>query len=144
MIDLRMRLEIQKKSLRLCLLVACVLWGTTSRAAPPPLPDQPIPQCFGVSVHFKDQGIEDNDAWLQKAGFGWVRRDLFWDNVETRKGVYDFTAYDKMLDVLAAHNMRVMFILDYANPLYDAGLSPHSTEGRAAFAEKRDPVFKGE
>ena len=129
-----MRLEIQKKSLRLCLLVACVLWGTTSRAAPPPLPDQPIPQCFGVSVHFKDQGIEDNDAWLQKAGFGWVRRDLFWDNVETRKGVYDFTAYDKMLDVLAAHNMRVMFILDYANPLYDAGLSPHSTEGRAAFA----------
>ncbi len=39
------------------------------------------------------------------------------------------------MDSLATKNIRALFILDYGNPLYDSGASPHTDEGRAAFAK---------
>jgi hypothetical protein len=110
------------------LLSACVAY------AAPSLPELPIPQCFGVNIHFVDKDLPDHIALLKKAGFGWVRRDLNWEFVERKKGVYDFSEFDKLIDATADANIRVVAILDYGNPLYDKGASPISPQARAAFA----------
>src|SRR5215212_662519 len=35
---------------------------------------------------------------------------------------------------MSARGIRILFILAYSNPLYDAGLAPYTDEGRTAFA----------
>eukprot|EP01105_Mastigella_eilhardi_P005399 TRINITY_DN17129_c0_g1_i1.p1 TRINITY_DN17129_c0_g1~~TRINITY_DN17129_c0_g1_i1.p1 ORF type:complete len:428 (-),score=106.22 TRINITY_DN17129_c0_g1_i1:59-1207(-) len=72
---------------------------------------------------------------LADSGVDLVRMDLVWSSTEQQQGVYDFSAWDVLMENLAAHNMRAVFILDYGNPLYDGGLSPYTDEGRQAFAK---------
>ena len=54
---------------------------------------------------------------LAKA-FKVARMDFHWDNIEKKRGVYDFTAWDGLLQIMEAHNVRPYWILDYGNPLY--------------------------
>jgi len=98
------------------------------------LADLPIPETFGVNVHFIDENLPQNMAYLKKSGIGWIRQDLFWDMVERRAGEYDFSAFDRLVDAAQEARIRIMFILDYSNSLYDQGTSPISPEARAAFA----------
>jgi hypothetical protein len=72
---------------------------------------------------------------LAAAGFKWVRMDFTWAGTEREKGVYDFSAYDRLDAHLDKHKLRALFILDYGNKLYEPdGSSPHTDESRAAFA----------
>jgi len=71
---------------------------------------------------------------LAAAGFRWVRMDLVWQRTEPEKGKYNFSAYDRLLQALDEYNIRALFILDYANSLYDDGHAPNSALGRRAFA----------
>ncbi|MDR3450391.1 MAG: cellulase family glycosylhydrolase [Alphaproteobacteria bacterium] len=121
------------KILVLCILL--LLSEASARAAQPALPVPPIPQSFGVNIHFLDKDLDANMAYLKKAGFGWVRQDMFWETVERIQGDYDFSAYDRLAAAAQAANIRVLFILDYSNPLYDHDQSPASPEARAAFAD---------
>jgi len=102
--------------------------------AAPPLPDLPIPQNFGVNTHFLDEDLPAHMRYLKESGFGWIRRDLYWHGVERKPGVYDFAAYDRLVDAARDNQLRILFILDYNNPLYDQGASPNSVQGREAFA----------
>ncbi len=72
---------------------------------------------------------------LAAAGFKWVRMDLLWEATERDKGVYDFSAYDRLAVALGKFHIRALFILDYGNRLYDEGLPPHTDAGRAAFSK---------
>jgi len=63
-----------------------------------------------------------------------VRKDLEWASTEPKPGVYDFSAYDKLLSDLNSAGLHTLFVLDYTNLLYDHGLSPATDEGRQAFA----------
>jgi len=63
-----------------------------------------------------------------------VRMDFSWSSIEKKSGVYDFSAYDRLLAGLDKFHLRAVLILDYGNVLYDHGLSPCTDEGRAAFA----------
>jgi hypothetical protein len=63
-----------------------------------------------------------------------VRMDFVWQDTEAEKGKYDFSNYDQLLKALDEHHLRPLFILDYANKLYDNGRAPSSIEGRRAFA----------
>ena len=65
---------------------------------PGSLTEDPIPQSFGVNIHFVDGDLPENMAYLQKAGFGWVRVDMSWESIERQRGVYDFSAYDRLID----------------------------------------------
>jgi polysaccharide biosynthesis protein PslG len=92
-----------------------------------------IPGGFGVNIHFTDAQPGELEM-LAAAGFKFIRMDFDWAVIEREPGVYDFTAYERLLDQLEAHGLRALLILDYANPLYDENQSPHTDPGRAAFA----------
>ena len=113
----------------LCLLsIATRAWAQLS-----PLPTNLLPDGLGVNIHFTDAKPGEMDM-LAAGGFKWIRMDFNWGGIEREKGQYDFSAYDHLMADLDRHHIRALFILDYSNRLYDEGLSPHTDEGRAAFA----------
>jgi hypothetical protein len=56
---------------------------------------------------------------IQAAGFKFIRMDFSWTEIETRKGHYDWAAYEELLDNLDRHGLRAILILDYSHPLYE-------------------------
>jgi hypothetical protein len=94
----------------------------------------PISGYFGVNIHFKDDNLGAEIPALKNAGIGWVRRDLFWSDVEGRPGTYNFAMYDRLIGALRGAGIHVVMTLDYNNRNYDNDLSPRSDQGRAAFA----------
>ncbi len=102
-------------------------------AAGAELPGPIVPDGLGVNIHFTTPRAGELEM-LAAAGFRVVRMDFTWAATEREQGKYDFRAYDRLLDALEPHRIRALWILDYTNRFYDAGLSPNSAEGRAAFA----------
>jgi hypothetical protein len=98
-----------------------------------PLTDARVPEGLGVNIHFTDPRPGEMDM-LAAGGFRWVRMDFHWAATERVPGQYDFSRYDTLMKALAPHGIRALLILDYSNKHYDQGLSPHSDEGRRAFA----------
>jgi hypothetical protein len=92
-----------------------------------------VADMLGVNIHFTDP-MPGELPMLAASGVRWVRMDLTWSATERVRGQYDFSAYDRLVAALAASHLKALFILDYANPLYDQNLSPSSDEGRKAFA----------
>lgn len=96
------------------------------------LPSLRVGEGWGVNLGFYDLTKTD-ETRLRESGLKWVRRDLTWNQVETKKGVYDFAPWDRLLDSLERiGGVRPVFILSYGNDLYQEG-SPRSPEARAAF-----------
>lgn len=116
--------------------IAAAMIGTCYGQTPPPLvplPSGPIPTGLGVNEH----NINEKPVVLQMihdAGFRYLRSDLKWNVVETTAGVYDFSAYDTYVTNATAAGLKILFILDYKNPLYDGGYSPYTEAGDCAFA----------
>lgn len=84
---------------------------------------------LGVNIHL----LRDSEALDQAraAGFGFVRMDMLWANVE-RGGRYRFFAYDALLRALEARDMGVLWILDYGHPDH-GGAAPRTPQDVAAF-----------
>jgi hypothetical protein len=97
---------------------------------------------LGVNIHV----LGDNRA-LDRAhavGFGFVRMDLLWSNVE-RGGRYRFFGYDALLRSLEVRGMGALLILDYGHPNH-GGSTPRAPADVAAFgrfAEAAAAHFKG-
>jgi hypothetical protein len=90
---------------------------------------------LGVNIHFtRDDRALDI---IKAAGFKWVRMDLVWIDVEKKPGVYDFSAYDKLISSLNARGLKALFILDYGNLLYTSAWNapPVTDAARAAFGK---------
>src|SRR4051794_12065442 len=104
--------------------------GPADRALPRP---GVVPDGLGVNIHFTDPRPGEMEM-LAGAGFRFVRMDFGWGGTERNRGEYDFAEYERLLAALDRHGIRAVFILDYSNRLYDVGLSPHTDDGRAAFA----------
>jgi hypothetical protein len=98
-----------------------------------PLPGPTLPSGFGVNIHFTRFGPGEADRF-REAGYGLARMDFGWGGVERERGRYDFSDYDRLTAELAAIGARPLYILDYANRLYDDGQAPHTEAGRAAYA----------
>jgi polysaccharide biosynthesis protein PslG len=91
-----------------------------------------VSDSLGVNIHFTDPQPGEMKQ-LANSGVKWVRMDMLWDYTEKRKGVYDFSSYDRLLATMKAHQIKLLLILGYHNPLYDSGLSPYTDSGRQAF-----------
>lgn len=97
---------------------------------------------LGVNIHL----LQDDHALdlARAAGFGFVRMDMLWANVE-RGGRYRFFAYDALLRALNARGLGVLWILDYGHPDH-GGSTPRTPQDVAAFsrfAEAAANHFKG-
>jgi hypothetical protein len=119
-------------TLPILLLIALI--APAARCATIPSVIGPLPDGLGVNIHFTDPKPGEMEM-LADAGFKWVRMDFAWGGIERKKGEYDFSAYDRLMAALDAHQIRPVFILDYSNRNYDNDLSPHTEEGRTAFAK---------
>ncbi|MEN6372334.1 MAG: cellulase family glycosylhydrolase [Armatimonadota bacterium] len=122
-----------KAVLKIVLSICLAAIATAAHPSASGLPEQTVPQPFGVNIHFSGQ----NDAaiaQLSEAGFKIIRMDMTWSKIEKAKGVYDFEAYDGLMSSLDNKGIRPLFILDYTNALYDGGEPPTTPAGRAAFA----------
>ena len=88
---------------------------------------------FGVNVEFYRDAHEQADT-MAAAGIRWVRIDLAWSASETEPRRYDFRIWERFLESFEPLGIRVLFILDYGNDLYEGGFPPSTDVGRAAFA----------
>jgi len=103
----------------------------------PPRSISPVSNNLGICVGWSGFPSSEWDL-IAAGGFKVVRFDMLWSAVEKQRGVYSFMGeqlYDSMVATLEARGVRMIFILDYGNPLYDGGYAPYSDEGRAAFAK---------
>ncbi|MEZ0324738.1 MAG: cellulase family glycosylhydrolase [Fimbriimonas sp.] len=96
-----------------------------------PLPGLTVPAGWGVNIHFT-RTSESTTRQLRESGFKWIRKDLYWKEVEKERGVFDFSRYDSLMNTLAQAGVRAMLILDYGNPLYREG-PPRTSSERVAF-----------
>jgi hypothetical protein len=122
--------------LQLCLPVLGVLslaagaWAQAPRG----LPDLVIPDGFGVNIHFVEPNATEADL-LAAGGAKFIRMDFGWDGIERKRGEYDFSGYDKLVQGMLDRGVRLLLILDYGNDLYSAkGDSPRTEEAWNAFA----------
>ena len=88
---------------------------------------------FGVTTEFYGDAHKQAEM-MAAAGVRWVRLDLAWSAAEPEVGRYDFRTWDLFVDSFEPYGIRVLFILDYGNKLYEDGLPPSTESGRAAFA----------
>jgi hypothetical protein len=112
-----------------------LLGGVASRApGASPVPRLVIPEGFGVNIHFTGER-QDLDL-IRDGGFRWVRMDLSWSGVEREKGVYNFerAGYDALTAGCEKRGIRIIYILDYSNSLYEQEQSVRTEAGRKAFA----------
>src|SRR5688500_5257872 len=68
--------------------------GMSTQAAT--LPDQTIPQPFGVQLKGPNNSAENLDK-IQALGLKMVRRGFIWEAIEKEQGVYDFSLYDRLV-----------------------------------------------
>lgn len=116
----------------LLLTMTCNHVPAAAQTASARLPAPTVPEGFGVNIHFTDPQPGEMERFAE-AGYRLARMDLFWGSVEREKGVYDFSAYDRLVEHLAKAGARPLFILDYGNDLYQKG-APTTPEAQAAFA----------
>ena len=114
------------------LLLALIL-SVTCQAAPSALPPLVIPDGLGVNIHFAGTDMTQVNK-IADAGFKFVRMDFAWNNVERKPGEFNFDIYDQLVDSLATRGIKVIYILDYGNPIYKGASPPFTDESRAAFA----------
>lgn len=88
----------------------------------------------GVNIHFTDPRPGEMEM-LGAAGFRHIRMDFTWQSTEKQKGVYDFSAYERLTAALEKHGMKPYYILDYANTHYEQGRSVRTEEGRKAYTK---------
>lgn len=93
-----------------------------------------IPDGLGVNIHFT--GERPDLDLIREGGFRFIRMDLVWQSVERERGKYDFTntGYDELTEGCLKRGIRILYILDYSNNLYEQELSVRTEEGRKAFA----------
>lgn len=110
-----------------------------------PLPSTTVPDGWGVNIHFTDPAPGEMEK-IADAGFKWVRMDFMWHQIEKKRGVYDFSAYDRLMAALKKQKMRPIFILDYGNDLYQQGSprDPQSIQGFCNFVSAAVTHFKGQ
>ncbi len=115
-------------------LLSSLCLAASTQPSPRGIPDPIVPLNFGVNIHFVEPKEEEVDA-IARIGYRFIRMDFSWGGTERKKGEYDFSGYDKLVEAMSKRDIRCLFILDYGNRLYDNELSPATDDSRAAFAK---------
>ena len=92
-----------------------------------------VPFGYGINIH-ESHFPPAEYALFRQAGFGLIRTDFHWQDIERTAGVYDFQKYDDQIKQLDALGVRPVWVVSYGNLLYDNGSPPHTDAGLKAFA----------
>jgi polysaccharide biosynthesis protein PslG len=114
--------------------ILVLLLGMASRSqGAGSLPELTIPNGFGVNIHFT--GDPHDLDLIRDGGFRVIRMDFSWSGIERQKGVYDFAraGYDALTAGCLKRGIRMIYILDYSNRLYEPEHSVRTEAGRKAF-----------
>ncbi|WP_413723254.1 hypothetical protein ACL2XG_24825 [Sodalis sp. RH24] len=82
-------------------------------------------------VFFKDMSGTNYllpNNYSDKLGIGWVRQDLSWIDVESQKGVYNWSKFDEKVKQASAQNLKVLPMLAYTPKFYQTVLNKKSSE----------------
>ena len=63
--------------------------------------------------HYEGDKAEKAVKLMQEAGVGFVRMDFLWDDIEPAYGEFNFKKYDKIVDLLIAHDIKILGLLSY-------------------------------
>lgn len=94
---------------------------------------------FGLCTSYSSASLNDFDYMKQMKLMGYtnMRLDFTWSKIETEKGVYDFSKYDKIVSKADEYGLDIMAIIDYNNNLYsgsdDERTGIASEENKAAY-----------
>ena len=82
-----------------------------------------LPESSNASIGFEclDRGLFDPDRCydtLAAAGVKWARCQTMWSRCEKRKGVYDFSVLDGVVENLTRRGIRPWFCVTFGNTLY--------------------------
>ncbi len=102
---------------------------------------------FGVQTHFGQYraGVDELLDLIKGAGAGWIRDEVYWSEVEKKKGVFDFPSqYDHYLKAALTRGIQVLLILDFGNAIYSGAEKggPATETERMAFARYCGAVVK--
>ncbi len=111
---------------------------TSFAVVAPPTGDSP----FGVMTHFAQGWNPDLMPLIARAGLRHLRDEQYWQEVEPRRGEYDFRRYAAYMAAAAAANgLDPLTELTFGNNQYDhdpaapkTAFAPCTDEGRAGFA----------
>ncbi len=103
------------------LITLCAVLQTVSAAESP----------YGVCAHLNRWEYPEHPKELElmnKGGIGWVRTDLDWNQVENKKGEWNFERWDAVLKNAAKNKVEVLPILAGAQPRWATPLAKHMPE----------------
>lgn len=149
---------------RIIIIVSYFLYCTVCMTAPVPVAGKGLNTnqvCAGVNIHFVTGHEKDLDM-IAAAGFKFIRMDFIWQNIELKKGTYNWAAYDELTTNLKKRGLGAIYILDYSNSLYEESVDskdpltgeeqkdiaspqhPESVEAFARWAASAAVHFKGQ
>jgi hypothetical protein len=88
---------------------------------------------WGVQLKNFNDSTENLDR-IKSLGLSYVRRGFIWEGVEKQKGVYDFTAYDRLMKDCKARGISVIGCIAFGNKLYENVRTEDGRQGYAKFA----------
>lgn len=99
------------------------------------IPEQVIPMTLGMQTKDNTCSTKDIKA-IKEAGARFIRKGIYWDRVESRKGVYNFSFYDRIVKDAEENGLFVLGTLFGSNKLYedDGHGGIQTQEGREGFA----------
>lgn len=89
---------------------------------------------FGMGVYlYRYASLEQMDraaALAQSAGCKWSREEFLWHRIEPRRGEFDWSFYDAVVETATRHGISIYGLIDY----WSEWTSPYTPEGIADYA----------
>lgn len=74
-------------------------------------------------------GDNNYSDMVKDLGVDYVREDVRWNKIEQKKGIYNFSFYDKVVDAWTSRGIKPMLLVFYGNPLYKGTTSIGQGDG---------------
>lgn len=106
------------RCLLILLTLLCISLADPGGASARAWPGSSIGAGFGVQV--KPERTHPGDLRrIQAIGFGFIRYDMRWEEVESHPGIYNWLPFDRFISSVRSQRLRSLIILSGSNPHYE-------------------------